>query len=132
MSSIIEGYKYDIFISYRQKDNKGGKRTTEFFEAPDTELESTFKEEFNVYFDINTHDDLFETHDVDPSFKDKLKLLVSIPIISRPDCDPRSYALEYELKAFTELVAQDKFGLRVKLPNCNVARRIMPVKINVY
>ena len=22
MSSIIEGYNYDIFISYRQKDNK--------------------------------------------------------------------------------------------------------------
>jgi hypothetical protein len=23
MSSIIEGYNYDIFISYHQKDNKG-------------------------------------------------------------------------------------------------------------
>lgn len=23
MSSIIQGYEYDIFISYRQKDNKG-------------------------------------------------------------------------------------------------------------
>ena len=23
MPSIIEGYNYDIFISYRQKDNKG-------------------------------------------------------------------------------------------------------------
>jgi hypothetical protein len=25
MSSIIEGYNYDIFISYRQKKNDGGK-----------------------------------------------------------------------------------------------------------
>jgi hypothetical protein len=24
MSSIIEGYNYDIFISYRQKDNEEG------------------------------------------------------------------------------------------------------------
>ncbi len=30
MSSIIEGYNYDIFISYRQKDNKGDGWVTEF------------------------------------------------------------------------------------------------------
>ena len=39
MPSIIEGYSYDIFISYRQKDNKGGRQgvppcgTTQFREA---------------------------------------------------------------------------------------------------
>jgi len=33
MSSIIEGYNYDIFISYRQKDNKGDRWVTEFVEA---------------------------------------------------------------------------------------------------
>jgi len=26
MASVIPGYEYDIFISYRQKDNKGDKR----------------------------------------------------------------------------------------------------------
>ena len=26
MPSIIEGYNYDIFIFYRQKDNKGGRK----------------------------------------------------------------------------------------------------------
>ena len=30
MSSIIEGYNYDIFISYRQKDNKGDRWVSEF------------------------------------------------------------------------------------------------------
>ena len=30
MSSIIEGYNYDIFISYRQKDNKHDGWVTEF------------------------------------------------------------------------------------------------------
>ena len=67
MSSIIEGYNHDIFISCRQKDNKGGRQgapswatqsreagwVSEFVEALKTELESTFKEEINVYFDIN-------------------------------------------------------------------------------
>jgi hypothetical protein len=65
MSSIIEGYNYDIFISYRQKDNKGDRWVSQFVEALKTELESTFKEEITVYFDINPHDGLLETHDVD-------------------------------------------------------------------
>jgi hypothetical protein len=30
MASIIEGYTYDIFISYRQKDNKYDGWVTEF------------------------------------------------------------------------------------------------------
>jgi hypothetical protein len=38
MSNIIEGYNYDIFISYRQKDNKGDRWVSEFFEARKTEL----------------------------------------------------------------------------------------------
>jgi hypothetical protein len=61
MSSIIEGYNYDIFISYRQKDNKGDRWVSEFVEALKTELESTFKEEISVYFDNNPHDGLLET-----------------------------------------------------------------------
>jgi hypothetical protein len=33
MPSIIEGYTCDIFISYRQKDNKGDRWVSEFVEA---------------------------------------------------------------------------------------------------
>jgi hypothetical protein len=58
MVSIIEGYSYDIFISYRQKDNKGDRWVSEFVEALKDELESTFKEEVSVYFDINPQDGL--------------------------------------------------------------------------
>jgi len=46
MSSIIEGYNYDIFTSYRQKDNqptpsygwqsKGDRWVSEFVEAQDS------------------------------------------------------------------------------------------------
>jgi hypothetical protein len=36
MSSIIEGYNYDIFISYRQKDNKHGRWVSEFVNALDS------------------------------------------------------------------------------------------------
>ncbi len=129
MSSIIEGYNYDIFISYRQKDNKGDRWVSEFVEALKTELESTFKEEISVYFDINPHDGLLETHDVDESLKEKLKCLIFIPIISRTYCDPKSFAWEHEFKPFVEQASQDQFGLKVKLPNGNVASRVLPVRI---
>jgi tetratricopeptide (TPR) repeat protein len=130
MSSIIEGYNYDIFISYRQKDNKGDRWVSEFVEALKTELESTFKEEISVYFDINPHDGLLETHDVDASLKEKLKCLIFIPIISRTYCDPKSFAWEHEFKAFIEEASKDQFGLKVKLPGGNVASRVLPVQIH--
>lgn len=130
MSVIIEGYNYDIFISYRQKDNKHDGWVTEFVENLKGELESTFKEEIYVYFDINPNDGLLETHDVDESLKDKLRCLVFIPIISRTYCDPHSFAWEHEFKAFLELASRDQFGLKVKLPNGNVASRVLPVRIH--
>ncbi|GEM_PF-405477 len=130
MASLITGFEYDIFISYRQKDNKHDGWVTEFMDNLKGELESTFKEEISVYFDINPHNGLLETHDVDASLKDKLKCLVFIPIISRTYCDPKSFAWEHEFKAFVELASQDQFGLKVKLPNGNVASRILPVQIH--
>lgn len=33
MPSIIEGYNNDIFISYRQKDNKGDRWVSEFVKS---------------------------------------------------------------------------------------------------
>jgi TolB-like protein/lipopolysaccharide biosynthesis regulator YciM len=130
MASLIPGYEYDIFISYRQKDNKHDGWVTEFVDNLKGELESTFKEEISVYFDINPHDGLLETHDVDASLKDKLKCLVFIPVISRTYCDPKSFAWENEFMAFVSQASQDQFGLKVKLPNGNVASRVLPVRIH--
>ena len=130
MSSLIEGYNYDIFISYRQKDNKGYHWVSEFVEALKTELESTFKEEISVYFDINPNDGLLETHDVDASLKEKLRCLIFIPIISRTYCDPKSFAWELEFMSFVEMASKDQYGLKVKLPNGNVAGRVLPVRIH--
>jgi hypothetical protein len=130
MSSIIDGYNYDIFVSYRKKDNKGDRWVSEFVEALKTEIESTFKEDISVYFDINPRDGLLETHDVDASLKDKLKCLVFIPVISRTYCDPKSFAWEHEFKVFVDLASHDKFGFKINLPNGNVAARVIPVRIH--
>jgi hypothetical protein len=113
MASIIPGYQYDIFISYRQKDNKHDGWVTEFVNNLKGELESTFKEEISVYFDINPHDGLLETHDVDASLKEKLKCLDFIPIILRTYCDPKSFAWEYEFKALLDLAYKDYIGLYI-------------------
>jgi dienelactone hydrolase len=130
MSSIIEGYNYDIFISYRQKDNKYDGWVTEFVDNLKRELDATFKEEVSVYFDINPHDGLLDTHDVDASLKEKLNCLICIPIISRTYCDPKSFAWEHEFKPFIEKANQDRFGLKVTLSGGNVANRVLPVRIN--
>jgi hypothetical protein len=127
MPGIIEGYNYDIFISYRQKDNKYDGWVTEFVDSLKRELEATFKEDISVYFDINPHDGLLETHDVDESLKEKLKCLIFIPIISRTYCDPNSFAWEHEFKAFVEQASNDQFGLKVRLPNGNLASGVLPV-----
>lgn len=130
MASLIPGYEYDVFISYRQKDNKYDGWVTEFVENLKKELEATFKEDISVYFDINPHDGLLETHEVDESLKEKLKCLIFIPIISRTYCDTLSYAWENEFKPFVELASNDQFGLKVRLPGGNTASRVLPVRIH--
>jgi len=129
VASLIPGYEYDVFISYRQKDNKYDGWVSEFVENLKKELEATFKEEISVYFDVSPRDGLLETDDVDESLKRKLKCLVFIPIISRTYCDPKSFAWKNEFKAFIDQASHDQFGLKVGLPGGNVASRVLPVRI---
>ena len=53
-----------------------------------------------------------------------------IPIISRTYCDPKSFAWEHEFKPFLDQAAHDPYGLMVKLPDGNVANRVLPVRIH--
>ncbi len=130
MPSLLPGYEYDIFISYRQKDNKGAKWVTEFVAALKTELEATFKEDISVYFDENPHDGLLDTHQVDKSLVGKLKCLVFIPIISHTYCDPNSFAWSHEFIPFCKMAKEDPIGLDVQLQNKNVTSRILPIQIH--
>lgn len=130
MPGIISGFEYDIFISYRQKDNKYDGWVTNFVDNLKRELEATFKEEVNVYFDENPHDGLLEIHNVDASLKDKLKCLVFIPIVSRTYCDSKSYAWQNEFLVFNKIAQEDQFGRDIKLSSGNVTSRILPVKIH--
>jgi hypothetical protein len=102
MGSILPGYQYDIFISYRQKDNKFDGWVSRFMIDLQNELDATFKEDLGIYFDENPHDGLLEMHDVDKSLQTKLKAMIFIPILSQTYCDPKSFAWEHEFKAFTK------------------------------
>ena len=55
MSSLLPGFEYDIFISYRHNDNRSG-WVTEFVKALQEELATTIKDPLTVYFDTNPHD----------------------------------------------------------------------------
>ena len=139
MLSLIQGFEYDIFISYRHNDNlpsQGyGKQAsdgwvTDFVQNLEKELRSTLKDSLTIYFDKNPHDGLLETHDVDKSLEGKLKCLIFIPIISQTYCDTKSFAWQHEFVAFNKLAKEDPFGRDIKLSNGNVASRILPVKIH--
>jgi TolB-like protein/Tfp pilus assembly protein PilF len=129
MPSIIQGYEYDIFISYRHNDNRSG-WVTEFIRHLNEELAATIKEPVSVYFDNNTHDGLLETHSVDKTLEGKLKCLIFIPILSQTYCDTKSFAWQHELCAFNQLAREDQFGRDIKLSNGNITSRILPIKIH--
>ena len=127
--SLVPGFEYDIFISYRHNDNRSG-WVTDFVNALQEELAATIKESLTIYFDKNPHDGLLETHNVDKSLEGKLKCLIFIPIVSQTYCDPKSFAWQQEFVAFNKLAQQDQVGRDIKLSNGNVASRILPVKIH--
>jgi TolB-like protein/Tfp pilus assembly protein PilF len=129
MPSILPGYNYDIFISYRHKDNKYDGWVTEFVQNLKKELDATFKDDISIYFDFNTDDGLLESHNVDKTLEGKLNCLILIPILSQTYCDPRSFAWEHEFRAFNKLAKGDMFGRDIKLRNGNVASRILPVRV---
>jgi TolB-like protein len=141
MPSIVPGFEYDIFISYRHNDNRSG-WVTDFVNALQEELAATIKEPLSIYFDKNPHDGLLETHNVDKSLEGKLKCLIFIPIISQTYCDPKSFAWQHEFCAFNSMCNEDaplssgegpgvrSIGRDIKLSNGNVASRILPIKIH--
>lgn len=130
MPTIIPGFEYDIFISYRQKDNKGDRWVSKFVDALKTELEATIKEDISVFFDENPHDHLQDTYNVDKSLESKLRCLVFIPILSKTYCDQGSYAWQSEFLTFLRLAENDGIGRDVRLRNGYVASRILPVRIH--
>ena len=129
MSSILTGFEFDIFISYRHNDNRSG-WVTEFVKALQEELAATIKEPVSVYFDTNPHNGLLETHHVDKSLEGKLKCLIFIPIVSQTYCDTKSFAWQNEFCVFNRLAKQDQFGRDIKLSNGNVGSRILPIRIH--
>ncbi len=144
MPSIVPGYEYDVFISYRHKDNRSvsgvsghGQSSqsnngwvTDFVNDLTKELESTFKEDISIYFDSNPIDGLLETHNVDKSLEGKLKALVFIPVLSQIYCDPRSFAWQHEFCAFNKISLTEGIGRDIKLRNGNVASRVLPITIH--
>ena len=137
MPSLIQGYEYDIFISYRHNDNLDGASAgsgqgwvTDFVLNLEKELRGTLKDAVTIYFDRNPHDGLLDTHSVDKSLEGKLKCLIFIPIVSQTYCDPKSFAWQHEFCAFNKLANLDSFGRDINLSGGNVASRILPLKIH--
>lgn len=112
-ASILPGFEYDIFISYRHKDNQylptgqaGDGWVTEFVANLKREIGATFKEEISIYFDNNPYDGLLETHNVYKSLEAKLKSIIFIPIISQTYCDTKGFAWRNEFCVFNKMALE--------------------------
>lgn len=130
MASIFPGFEYDIFISYRHNDNAYDGWVTEFVENLRKELVATVKDKLTVFFDENSGDGLMESHIVDHTIASKIKALIFIPIISQTYCDTSSFAWNQEFLFFNKAASEDRYGREIKLPNGNIASRILPVRIH--
>jgi class 3 adenylate cyclase len=120
-SSIVPGFDYDIYISYRQNDNKYDSWVTEFAEKLNQELSSTLKDKLSIFFDKNP-EDISKTN--------KVQSLIFIPIVSQTYCDNNSPVWKNEFKVFLEEIKNDPIGSTIKLANGNEASRMIPVKIH--
>ncbi len=129
MPSIVPGFEYDIFISYRQNDNRSG-WVTEFVKNLEEELAATIKEPVTVYFDSNPHDGLLDTHDVDDSLKENSKVSSSFPSYLKLTAILKALPGNTSSFLSKRIRSDDQFGLKIKLANGNVASRILPVCIH--
>ena len=130
MASLVPGFAYDVFVSYRHKDNLYDGWVTDFVNNLKKELEATFKDNVSVYFDANPEDGIRDVHNVNKSLEYKLRTLVFIPILSQTYCDPKSFALQHEFLRFNELASADEFGKDVRVKGGNFISRVLPVKIH--
>ncbi len=130
MSSILPGYEYDIFISYRHNDNAYDGWVSEFVEKLRRELVATVKDKLTIFFDENPLDGLQNTHQVGESISSKINALIFIPIVSQTYCDTSSFAWNHEFLAFSKAASHDKLSREVKLINGNIASRILPIRIH--
>ena len=122
MASIISGFEYDIFVSYRHNDNKYDGWVSEFVEKLKQELDATLKDKLTVYFDKNPQEGLLETHQVHASLKGKIKSLILIPIVSQTYCDTNSFAWKEEFLTFLNEADHDSLGKTVRTTSTRFCR----------
>ena len=123
-SSIVDGYNYDIHISYRYNDNKYDGWVMEFVEKLQQELNATLKDKLSIFFDKNLNEEVALS---EPS---EIKSLIFIPIVSQTYCDTKSFAWKNEFISFKKESENDRLGKNVKLTTGNIASRVLPVKIH--
>jgi class 3 adenylate cyclase len=125
-SSILPGFDYDIHVSYRFNDNKYDRWVTEFVERLSQELSATLKDKLSIFFDKNPE----EQREHYGSGSNEIKSLLFIPIISQTYCDVNSPVWKHEFQLFLEEIRKDSIGSQVKLPNGNLASRVILTKIH--
>jgi class 3 adenylate cyclase len=130
LSTILPGYDYDLYISYRSNDNKYDGWVTEFAAKLERELSATLKDKVSIWFDKNPEDKRRVIKNIKTGEEPNIKALLFIPIVSQTYCDADSPVWQGEFRGFNESTRQDSIGSSIKLQNGNQASRVIPVKIH--
>jgi len=122
-STILPDYDYDIQVSYRFNDDKNDRWVTEFVERLQQELGATLKDKLTIRFDKRPED--ARLADAKPT-----RSILFIPVISQTYCDTSASVWKSEFQSFLRESMRDNLGGSVRLPNGNIASRVLPVRIN--
>ncbi len=129
MASIVGGFEFDVFISYRHNENLDG-WVSGFVADLAKELKGIVKVPISICCDTNPSYGFLENYSVVRSLKGKLRCLIFIPVISQTYCDTKGFAWKNEFCVFNKQAREDEIGMDINLANGNIMSRILPIKIH--
>ena len=100
---LLPGYEYDIFISYRQNDNRYDGWVTGSVSNLKAELEATMKGKVNVYFDETQKDRLLGKSQRGRVPLPKFTRHSRFPSCPKPIATRESFAWNQEFLAFLNI-----------------------------
>ncbi|MDH5399560.1 MAG: hypothetical protein OEX02_15530 [Cyclobacteriaceae bacterium] len=120
MPTSIPGFKYDVVISYCQKDNIYNGWVSEFANNLTWELRKIYGPKFSVCLrDPNL-----------PYENRHQKSLVFIPVMSHRYCNPQGKEWISEFKKFVDDANGDDYGIELAREGKTAVHRVVPILIN--
>ncbi|MFD2721400.1 hypothetical protein ACFST9_21975 [Hymenobacter monticola] len=126
MASLIPGFEYDIFISYRHNDEEW---MAEFMPKLQRELITNIGKPLSIFYDRSLSGGLSDTHEVRASLDHRVaSSVILMPLISATYCETDMYSWKHEFLPFLEQAKRSPLGLKLNLPGGGQVSRVLPLR----